>query len=498
VIDDGRPDPHFPNDSEIPNTYPICLRGDVMKKEVSCRALDVIFNGLPKKHLPPEAVCTGISYDLKHLRDKNERIEWDVYCRILSNAGAIWSRAELVELGYSVPKTRLWRPPAIIAKFLFTTTELYTWFNAPGKIGGGRQLFSCVLPEIKRITENHLRLTLTIQQGYQDCPEFFLIAKGGLALAPTVIGLSPASVEMHERERGAVYAIRYTDTRSALSWVRRMVMWPFDARIATRELKEANEVLLERYGQLEEANIAVQRQASQLKEEYRNRERMQQEFSRKQIESQEEERKRLASELHDGLGQDLLMVNNELQQFLNNLDGSHNDLQRVASLVQESIEGIREISSNLHPHHIERLGFRAAVEAMADKLSHSSPIVIQCRCEQIDSVFPKGSEIHLYRIIQESLSNIVKHSGATSARIEIHKKPESIEIIVEDNGRGFNTAEFAPAASVAIGPTEIARGFGIASMSERARIIGGMLKIESTADRGTTVHLAVPIVGQRT
>lgn len=231
------------------------------------------------------------------------------------------------------------------------------------------------------------------------------------------------------------------------------------------------------------------REVNRLKKEKR----LQQEFSQKQIEQEESERKRLASELHDGLGQDLLIVNNELQQFLNSGDGSRDDLRRVSTLVQESIEGVREISSSLHPHHIERLGFCAAVEAMIEKVSHSSAIPIQCVCEQIDTFLPKGSEIHLYRIIQESLSNIVKHAGATSALVEIRRKSGSVEVKVGDNGRGFDLAEFTTATSLHRGPTEISRGFGIASLSERARIIGAKLKIDSLPDRGTTVILTITI-----
>ena len=235
--------------------------------------------------------------------------------------------------------------------------------------------------------------------------------------------------------------------------------------------------------------LVYHREVSRLQREKK----LQQEFSQKQIESQEAERKHLASELHDGLGQDLLIVNNELQQFLNNGDGSHNDLQRMSMLMQESIESVREISSNLHPHHIERLGFCAAVDAMVEKISHSSTVAIQCTCDQIDAILPKGSEIHFYRIIQESLSNIVKHSSATSARLDIRKKTNTLEVMIADNGRGFKLAEFVGPESTRGSPTEIARGFGLASMSERARIIGGKLKIESTPQRGTTVLLTIPV-----
>jgi len=163
----------------------------------------------------------------------------------------------------------------------------------------------------------------------------------------------------------------------------------------------------------------------------------------------------------------------------------------VSSLVEESIESIREISSDLHPHHIDRLGFCAAVDAMVDKLSHSSAIVIQWSCDPIDTMLPKGSEIHLYRIIQESLSNVVKHSGATSAQVEIRNKTGFLELRIHDDGKGFVVTDSAPSITAHRGPTEIARGFGIASMSERARIIGGRLKIKSSPSSGTTIRLLI-------
>jgi signal transduction histidine kinase len=307
----------------------------------------------------------------------------------------------------------------------------------------------------------------------------------------TLIGLEPAQVEMREIDRGAFYDVFYPEGGGSLSWLRRAVTWPFAARIVARELKEANEALHERYAQLEQANIQVQRQASKLKEEYRIRELMQQEFSQKQIESQEAERKRLASELHDGLGQNLLVVKNELQQFLSEQKGPQDDLKRVVDLVQESVESVREISSNLHPHHIERLGFCAAVEALTENISHSSGLRIECSCDKLDHQLPKEIEIHLYRIIQEGLSNIVRHAFAHNARVEVRKNPKSIDVIIKDDGCGFDIREFR-GEQLPKHTGDVSRGFGLASMSERARIIGGTLTIESLPSSGTTIHLTLP------
>jgi signal transduction histidine kinase len=219
---------------------------------------------------------------------------------------------------------------------------------------------------------------------------------------------------------------------------------------------------------------------------------IQQEFSRKQIEQQEAERKRLASELHDGLGQNLLVVKNEIQQFLNDKYVSKKDLHRVDSMMQESVESVREISSNLHPHHIERLGFCAAVEALVENIAHSSDLKMECACDKLGYQMPKKIEIHIYRIIQEALSNIVRHASAKNVHVEVRKKPKSIDVTINDDGRGFNTGEFR-GEQMQKHDGDVSRGFGLASMAERARIIGGTLTIESSASSGTTIQLTLPV-----
>jgi signal transduction histidine kinase len=219
--------------------------------------------------------------------------------------------------------------------------------------------------------------------------------------------------------------------------------------------------------------------------------RLQQEFSRQQIESQEVERKRLAAELHDGLGQDLLVASNELQQFLQEEKGSTEDVARAAALVQESIQNVREIASALHPHQLDRLGFCSAVKAMTQNIAHSSGLSIHYTCENVDGILPKEKEIHVYRIIQEALSNIVRHAKATNVTLQAQQHPGNVEISVTDDGRGF-VQESGPMRAVSSRYEEGRHGFGLSSMAERARIIGATFDIRSSPVSGTTVHLTVP------
>jgi signal transduction histidine kinase len=217
----------------------------------------------------------------------------------------------------------------------------------------------------------------------------------------------------------------------------------------------------------------------------------QQEFSRKLIESQEAERKRLAAELHDGLGQDLLVASNELQQFLGGQHESRDDLERAEGLVQGSIQTLREISSNLHPHHLDRLGFCAAVEAMTSTVGHSSGLTIECTCDDVDGLMPKEVEIHIYRVIQEALSNVVHHAEATKVTVLVRRHPNLIEVMVTDNGHGF-VHEAGLTKPSLHAPVKRRLGFGLSSMEERARIISGTLTIASSPGSGTTVGLTCP------
>ena len=218
---------------------------------------------------------------------------------------------------------------------------------------------------------------------------------------------------------------------------------------------------------------------------------LREQFTRQQIESQETGRKHLAAELHDGLGQNLLIASNELQQFLQEDGGSREDVERAAALLQESIQSVREIAGMLHPHHLDRLGFCAAVGAMTETIAHSSGLTIHCTCEHLDGLLPKQTEIHVYRIIQEALSNAVRHASATEIMVQVKKDSDRMEIAITDNGRGFTI--LADQRRPPSTPQEIStHGFGLSSMNERARIIGGSLRIISSQGSGTTVRLTVP------
>ncbi|CAM2065307.1 Histidine kinase domain-containing protein [Sulfidibacter corallicola] len=213
---------------------------------------------------------------------------------------------------------------------------------------------------------------------------------------------------------------------------------------------------------------------------------MQVAFSKRLIQTQEHERRRIAAELHDGLGQNLLVIHHEIQHGLTDLDEREEaprvqQLNELSDLVLHALDEVRQISYDLHPHQLDRLGLERAVESVVNKVERATPIRFDLEIDPIDALFAKEVEINFFRIVQEAVANIVRHAEADRGRIRIRREPQRVEVTIEDNGRGF------------LAPNGELGGFGLTNMRERARLIGGTLEIASKPGEGTTVSLRLPL-----
>ena len=212
----------------------------------------------------------------------------------------------------------------------------------------------------------------------------------------------------------------------------------------------------------------------------------QQEFARQLIESQEAERKRIAAELHDGLGQNLLVIKNRALFGLLQPDDAPRaaaQLTDISTTVSQTLEEVRQIAANLHPYQLDRLGLTKALTAMIRKVGESSQLDIALSLDNVDDVLGATEQINLYRIVQEGLNNIVKHAAANEVSVQLQRTPHSLNLTIRDNGCGF-----VPAA------VQSANGsFGLTGLAERARLLGGTLNLESAPGTGTLLTLLIPL-----
>jgi signal transduction histidine kinase len=212
------------------------------------------------------------------------------------------------------------------------------------------------------------------------------------------------------------------------------------------------------------------------------------ELSRQILESQESERHRIAANLHDSLGQNLLVIKNQARLAMQPAEESvrRNRLDEISECASEAIAEVREITYALRPYQLDRLGLTQTIRATVNRAAENSSILFASHADNIDGVFDKESEIHVYRLVQEAVNNILKHSGATEAAVVVKKLPTTVSLSIRDNGRGFDAAALQDSESPDV-------GHGLSGIKERTRILGGMSAIESRACQGTTLSIEIPI-----
>lgn len=218
-----------------------------------------------------------------------------------------------------------------------------------------------------------------------------------------------------------------------------------------------------------------------------------QKFARQLIESQERERQRIAGELHDHIGQKLLLVKNKLLLGIRSTTKGEDPraaMEEAITWVTESLQDVRDISHNLRPHQIDELGLSKSVESMVRRLASTSDIPFSTDIEPVDGLLSKDAEINLYRIAQESLNNVMKHASATQLNVLIYRAGDNVILRITDDGDGFDVEALTRGA-------ERNRSFGLMIMSERARMLGGELELRSEPGSGTTVSVLLPIQGNR-
>ncbi|WP_298902932.1 sensor histidine kinase [uncultured Psychroserpens sp.] len=200
---------------------------------------------------------------------------------------------------------------------------------------------------------------------------------------------------------------------------------------------------------------------------------MQEEYSHNLIKTQEKERSRLARELHDSVGQKLMLLS-KTTKTLGSIDAEN--------LASSTLEEIRSISRGLHPSNLERLGLTESINALVYSINVNTDLFFTDEIDNIDDVLSKESELHLYRIIQETLSNVVKHSEAKAVKMKVDNTAESLIVVISDNGKGFDFE--SKYKSMAL---------GLKTLFERAKMIGGQMNFNSNKGKGTEMTLTIPI-----
>jgi signal transduction histidine kinase len=205
------------------------------------------------------------------------------------------------------------------------------------------------------------------------------------------------------------------------------------------------------------------------------------------VQAQEAERRRVADGLHDLIGQNLTALGIDLQALKQRLEKAGDlvsgpRIDAMAALVETTIDAIRDVMTDLRPSALEEFGLVPALRWYASQFGKRTGIKVALRCEGSERRLPSDTELALFRIAQEALTNAAKHSGGSAVEISV-SCAEALRVSITDNGAGFAQREGARSARRG--------GFGLPTMRERAEAIGGRLRVEFPG-QGTRVVVEVP------
>jgi len=208
------------------------------------------------------------------------------------------------------------------------------------------------------------------------------------------------------------------------------------------------------------------------------------EVSRRLIAAQEDERKRLAEDLLDDLNQRLAILSIELELLRKKVDpdAAHVHVDQISNSVKELASEIHKLSYGLHPAKLDQLGLVAAARTLCRDATQASGLQVQFSHDQIRRDIHPTLALSLYRVLQESLQNAVRYSGAGKVQVDLRAGENEIRLVVSDNGCGFD-------------PVQAARGGGLGfiGMRERMRQVAGTFALDSAPGRGTRVEVCAPI-----
>lgn len=259
------------------------------------------------------------------------------------------------------------------------------------------------------------------------------------------------------------------------------VLFVYQRRHIESLLKEVNE-RLERGVEARTADLAASRVALERSEEQLHV------LTGRILTAQEEERRRIARDLHDDVNQRLALLLLELQEVDRRIAGSPEDahlgVRHVLKGLEELSDDVRYMAYRFHPSILDDLGLKAALQRLLDDFSSRTGVKILFVHQPFDHQLDKAASTALYRVVQESLSNIARHAKATRVEVEVTVEDEEVVVVVRDDGRGFD--------QLLVNKGE--GGLGLLNMRERLLSVQGSCEIESIPGKGTTVSMNVPLV----
>lgn len=212
------------------------------------------------------------------------------------------------------------------------------------------------------------------------------------------------------------------------------------------------------------------------------------------IEAQEEERKRVARDIHDGPAQSMsnIVIKAEICEKLidKNIDEAKKELQNLKKVMRDSLQEVRKIIYNLRPMALDDLGLLPTLERYVISFKEDTGMDVSLKSRNVDEDLKPIISLTVFRIVQEALNNVLKHSKSKVTSISLEQIGQNLRIMIIDNGIGFNTKDIRMTNS------DLTGGFGLFSMKERVALLEGEFDITSEVGNGTKIKILIPLIDE--
>jgi len=250
------------------------------------------------------------------------------------------------------------------------------------------------------------------------------------------------------------------------------------SRLRVTQLLKTNEELKTQITERKRAEESLRQSEKQLRS-----------LSSELLTAQEAERRRISEELHDELGQALTAIKLQVSSIGKKLKKDEEAIRKecgdTLKYIDQTIENVRRLSRELSPFILKDLGLPLALRWLANEFGKHYHVEVSMDIKETDDLLPQESQLAVYRIFQETLTNIGKHAQATQMSIATKQENGSFSFMVEDNGKGFDMGRLLMKNSV--------KGMGLTTMKERVRILGGSLNMWSQEGKGTQITFQIPV-----
>src|SRR5437763_649777 len=281
-------------------------------------------------------------------------------------------------------------------------------------------------------------------------------------------------------------------TIAVLIWRNARALYRVDAgrRRAERALREAHDELELKIGERTAELFRVNETLQAAVAEHKKAEAARGQLLHRLVTAQEEERRRLSRELHDHMGQylsTLMLRLKTLRPLAAGQESARINLQKLEELTGRLVDEVHHLAWELRPAALDDLGLQTALQNYAEKWSERSGVAVDFHCGGLERerLLPEV-ETTVYRVVQEALTNVLKHAEARRVSVIVERRRDHVLAIVEDDGKGFEVEEVVPAPGGG-------RGLGLLGMRERVALVGGSLNLDSSPGAGTTARARIPV-----